>query len=308
MINLEQAKLITHKNCSDGAACAILFIKAGGKKENIIYSLPVHEQIDKNVQEVLSDVSVSFLILADISMSKQMADKVDKQLNDGLKVFLFDHHKTAIPLSGFTWCEIDKENTRCGSKIFFDWLVSQSMLSSSNAYGLLIELIDDRDRWQNCFNSSKTLSTLFQIVGQNSFIERFLNNPDVLLSEKERYVIDIEEQKLKEYIEEKKKEIFVKKKIVDGKEYTFGFITSDKYLWNSDLGNAIVYDKTLGIDVAIMVMNNSVSARAPSTSEIDLSKIAQKNGGGGHRLAAGWPLNGVLKASLEEIVEHEIRL
>ncbi len=106
----------------DGSACAICFQLGGGMKHNIHFSNPQHESTDEILSDLLS-TGVNNIILADVSISEQMADKVDQS---GANVLLFDHHKSAIPLANRKWCTIEKENNACGSKMLFQHMLDQN--------------------------------------------------------------------------------------------------------------------------------------------------------------------------------------
>jgi oligoribonuclease NrnB/cAMP/cGMP phosphodiesterase (DHH superfamily) len=208
-------------------------------------------------------------------------------------VYLFDHHKSAIPLAEFDWCEVDKENNRCGSLMFYDWLAKdKNFLWHIEIYKELVKLADDRDRWIKQYPESDTLSLLHNVLGQKIFIERFERNPGVRLTDKEQYIITLEESKKNEYIEEKKKKVTVVQKNINGHDVRIAFLVASKF--QSDLGNSIVADPKIDADIAVMI-GPAISLRSRQSCPIDLSVVAKSLGGGGHKNSGGCSLDALLE-------------
>lgn len=295
---MEQFALVTHQNCMDGSACATLFIAAGGLRENVFFVSPNHRDVDDLVLNLLENWSGPILI-ADVSISVSLAKNIKR--ND---IILLDHHKSAIPLKEFSWCEIDVENTRCGSMMLYDWL-SYNMLHPPLKVGDLKELIvlvDDNDRYVKNYQESDVVSLLHEVLGQEFFIDRFLKNKSIILNPMEQYVVDLEIKKRDKYIERKKKEVQVIVKEINERKVNVGFVYANTH--QSLLGNKICTD--LNMDVAVLIGTN-VSLRGSKNCPIDLSVVAKINSGGGHKLASGFSLSSILKNDLVELVKKNIK-
>jgi oligoribonuclease NrnB/cAMP/cGMP phosphodiesterase (DHH superfamily) len=311
-MNLENYKLMTHKNCMDGSATAIAFIAAGGKKENIVFTNPNHEEADEKLEKILQDGNNDILI-ADCSISYDFAKEIDKGYNN-LNIKLLDHHKTALPLAEFKWCNINKENSDCGSRMLFKYLLNNFAFGSVtygrlNCYIKLITLVDDHDRWCQNYPESKDLATLHSIIGQNAFIERFRTpRYDDLFTSEERFLIDLEHKKMMEMIEDKKRAVkdYIVTKTINGKDYRFGFI-GGAAKFTSEIAEALYADPTLNLDAVVLVSAEAISLRCKKGSDLDVSKIAKEHGGGGHQGAAGFPLTNLLGSSLLEFVMTRMR-
>ena len=306
-MNLRNTKLITHRGCMDGSSCAILFLICGGRKENISFCGPNHSEVD----EVAKDAYYNHegpIIFADISISETVAELLCGR-ND---ILLFDHHKTAIPLAKHSWCEIDIKNERCGSKIFYDWCLNvfakndEHLYYKLNEYDKFIEVIDDIDRWKNLHKVSKCFSRLNYVLGQNLFIERFVNNHSIELTDRELYIVHIELQKEEQYVEDRKSNLHIRQIISNGKSYAIGFVECWKY--QSELADAICSDLNLNLDAIVMVGTHSISLRKRNHScDLDLSVISSLNGGGGHAAAAGTLLRNVLGFDVVEKVMENMK-
>lgn len=292
-MDLSKALLITHKNCADGSACAILFSLAGGWRENIRFVSPNHRETDEVVAEAV-ETWPGPIIMADMSISLELAKSIGRG-----DLYLLDHHKTAIPLSDIPWCTIDKENSRCGAKMLYDWLLDNAPSSHFMECKRFVELIDDHDRWIKAYPESDSLVMLHEILGSKNFIERFFTNPDPTMTDFENYLINLEMIKRGQFIEEKKQNLVIINRTIDGHDVNIALVVANNH--QSHLGNSICEDPLLDVDIAIMV-GTSISMRASKDCPVDLSKVTKKLGGGGHAKAAGCSWDKILGSSLIEKV------
>lgn len=287
--------LVTHQSCMDGSACAVLFIAAGGKQENIIFSNPGHAMVDDHAKKLFSEHS-GRIFFADISVSEQTAEMLSQRSD----IWLFDHHKTAVPLKRFPWCIVDEANSRCGAMVFFDHILVNSQVDLSY-YSHLIDLVDDRDRWINSHVDSGQLNYLHNTIGQPAFIRRFLKNPSPIFTSEEQYLLDVEREKRELYIERCRNDVVIRK--VDG--FKIGYVLCEpKY--TSDVGNILCND--LGLDAVLLLSATSISMRAPEGSPLDVSAIAKKYKGGGHRCASGCSIASVFGATWLDLLIDKFKL
>lgn len=294
-MELEKTMLVTHKNCMDGSTSAILFIAAGGLRENIRFTNPSHSETDEIVSELLETWSGPILI-ADVSVSVALAEKVRRT-----DVFLLDHHKSAIPLADFSWCLIDVQNTSCGSMMLYNYLQSFRPVRD---YTELVNLVDDHDRWVKQYKATDKIASLHQVLGQEFFIDRFVKDSNTLLTSEEEYVVNLDIRKRDQYIAAKKKEVEVLRKTIQGHNVRVAFVSAATH--QSQLGNAICEDPVIDADIAVMV-GGAISMRARKSCPVDLSSLAKVNSGGGHKLAAGCSLDGLLGKTLVDFVKDSLK-
>lgn len=282
--------LLTHQNCWDGAGCAIVFHAFGGSLQNVSYSPPGHSQTDAKALELVKRCGGT-LYLADVSVSENAAQELNLYDN----VLLFDHHNSAIPLAEYSWCEIDKQNTRCGSKIFLDYAKKSHSKPPCDLNKLeeLITVIDDRDRWVNQDPRSATMACLFKFFQQHKFVEIFAKNPDITSRLKEYdIIVQTMTANTRAYVESALKRTH--KFTMQG--YKFASTYCDmNYI--SDVGNAICEKQD--VHAVLLLTPTAVSLRAKNLGDqsLDVSKIAQIFGGGGHKMAAGFGLENLAKQS-----------
>ncbi len=290
MMDLDDVKLVTHLQCSDGSACAVLFLAAGGNQKNIVFVPPGHTEVD----EVAKDLYYNWegeIWFVDVSVSVETAELLENRAKD---IHLLDHHKSAIPLAKFSFCQIDEENSACGSKLFYQFLNRKGFRLS--AYKEFIDNVDDMDRWSRSIFGSEVIFSLHSLYGQKLFIERFQSNPSMTVTPVERALIDIDLKKQKQYIKSKKDQVSIHTRTVQGKKVNVGFVNAGGP-YRSALGDALCSDPDLGIDVVVMVNGDFISLRSRGDN-VDCSRLAKMNGGGGHFGAGGCSLADVLGKDL----------
>lgn len=299
----KNVSLLTHGNCLDGSACAILFVAAGFNRKKVHFTYPGHEQVEEKLDALLANTGDD-IILVDVGVSKEYADKCMSVE----RLYLLDHHKASVPLASLDWCEVDVDNKRCGSLMFYDWLLGKDIAEDRGRvrkYKNFLLAVDDRDRWMQEVPESESVATLHHVLGQKLFIDRFLKNPDLDLNSQETYAITLESEKRKNFVEKCKKNVFIRTFSVNGDNIRVGFVLSSTY--QSEIGHAICNDLDLDVDVAAIVGLHKVCMRTKNGSDIDLSVIAALNGGGGHSAAASCPLGKVLNKDFLEMVASRLQ-
>lgn len=301
-MNLSEAKLITHRACMDGSTCAIVFVAAGGKLDNVHFTNPGHESVDEVVND-LADYE-GLILIADVSISKMLATNIRFASE---YVFLLDHHKSAIPLVDFNWCEIEVDNNRCGSRMLHDWLLRYNLGSKTklNKYKELVDAVDDRDRWIHAIPESATLASLHKVIGQELFVERFIRNSSVRLSDNEQYVVELDNKRKAIIVANRKENTQVVLREVGGHRLRVGFVMASNH--QSELGHDICNDPMMDCDIAVMIGPTSVSMRSSNSCPVSLADIASLNGGGGHDHAAGIGLTNLLGKELVDIVMEKLK-
>jgi len=306
-LDLSKTILVTHKGCQDGSACAILFLAAGGKKENIYFTNPSHEETDFLLSELIQYRDTD-IMLVDVSCSTEMAKYIEKSIFAN-NVTILDHHKSAASLNNFPFCVVDESGLNCGSKIFYDWILKYvSNLTKLLRYKELVKLTNDVDLWQHNYPESRELADFHKILGQELFIERFVKNPNSDLSCQESYLTTIYNKKREIETANRKKNIKKFVKTINGVNYNFAILFThgaDQSL----LGHAITDDPSMDVDVVILINGNNVSLRCKDSCVLDLSELAQRFGGGGHKKASSFSLGKLFifnKDFLEIIVDNFI--
>lgn len=274
--------IVTHDDL-DGVTCAILFKAVYGDDGE--YYLENYDTVNERIIRIITEAKPDVLFICDISPSRDVAEILNqydiklRSLGDGF-VQLLDHHKTAQWLSCYSWAEISVD--RCGAHLLFDF-IRWNMADIGNdvnfiwQYEDLVYHANDYDLWLHESPHSTVLNQLLTALGPERFIKRFLSNPSVELTEVEKFIVEIEQEKAEKYIAEAVK---------NARFYQDNYLAvtiADKYV--SQIGDKL--SNVASIAVIVNPYQGKVSLRSKN---IDVAEIARRLGGGGHPKAAGFSL------------------
>ena len=143
--------------------------------------------------------------------------------------------------------------------------------------------INDVDMWFLKRDDSLKMSVLFNLMGISRMEERFLNSAYNGFTDTEKLLITLEEERRDAYIKKAMRNICTMK---DKNGLTFTAVFAEGYA--SELGNYIISEDISDYVILINAQGKKVSLR--SRKDIDIRQIAENNGGGGHKNAAGCPI------------------
>ena len=247
------------------------------------------------------------LYITDISVNKEVADKLQKlhHENESITIRLIDHHKNLEWLNEYNWSTIySKDNvmeTKCGTKLLLESLLDNDFVtvditdvklqqdSFKNLINL-VDLVDKYDTWKwkeiNCIEA-KQLNDLMNIIGfSDLYIDLTTTNYNVYETiDNYSYILELEQRKINNIIKDKINEI----KVINLKGYKAGVIYLENYI--SEVCNSICeMCSDIDLVIAINLSNKTVSLRSVE-EDVDVSVIAKKYGGGGHKHASGFQIN-----------------
>jgi uncharacterized protein len=285
-------KLFTHTDL-DGVGCAIVARHAFGNNVDVEYC--DYNEINDKVSEFIKSESQDYdmIFITDISVDENVAKEIEDHIGD--KTVLIDHHPTAKWLNKYKWAtveefeesvDLNEEYVKSsGTSLFYDYLWENYGLNNE----LLFELAEkirryDTWEWSTKYNDvhAKQLNDLLYIVGRNNFVNRFVNDPSIELRDNEKFLLNIEQDRIDNYIKKKAENL----RRVNILNYKAGVVFAEQY--NSELGNALAkQNPDLDFIAIINMASNKVSYRGIK-DDIDLGKdVAKIFGGGGHPKAAG---------------------
>jgi len=147
--------------------------------------------------------------------------------------------------------------------------------------------VDNYDMWRDEKDDGDQLNNLFQAThsssGNKYFVDRFLGNPSTELLPNEKFLLDNYTMSKDQYV----KDAIDSTMINSNGKHTYGIILAEKHA--SIIGNRALREEGVPkVDYVkiINVKENKVSLR--SLGDFDVSVIAEANGGGGHKNAAGY--------------------
>lgn len=272
--------VVLHHNDEDGFGAALAAWKKFGDKAEYI---PVSYEMKP---AVLLDKEIYIL---DFCYTK---DDLQKLIDVNKKVVVIDHHKS------------NEKNIKLASDYVYDLNHSGAVLSwnyfnPGKKVPKLLFFIEDVDLWKFKVNFSREIMALLEMSDFD------FGKWDKLAAELE------DEEKLKKKVEEgaaalKYKEYLVREISGDAEKAEFegceAMVVNSNVL-KSDIGNFLVKN---GADVGIIWSERkgekAVSLR--SGNNVDVAKLAEKYGGGGHKSAAGFGFDAKLPVPWKIIKEE----
>ena len=293
--------LFTHGADIDGMGSAIL-ARLAFVDIDIIYARNISDLEVKFINEYESGrlYEYDIVYITDLSLKMDIADKVysDEKLKD--KLYLFDHHETALSsgLNKYNNVNVHVELNgvkTCGTELFYLYLKENEYLNDTIAISEFVEKVrrEDNWEWENYDDIvAHDLAILFNAIG----IERFVASMVKLLKEEkdafklnDTLINEVEnkKEKIKMAIESSKR--FVRKEIIDGIKTLILFIT---YEYRNDVADYFKKNNDIYFDVVAMIAldNDQISIRSLKSNNY-ARILAEKYGGGGHDTAAAIPLD-----------------
>lgn len=279
--------LISHVADIDGVSPVILM-----KLCNIDfdYELKDIDELEEYLRELLdTDLSIySNIYITDLTVPESIYEKINNSVyKDKFKVF--DHHKTHMYASNFDYVTIDINE--CGTTLFYKYLKTKYKFKKSvDEY---TDHVKNLDIWLWVEKNdilAKELGDLFDIYGIDRYINEMvkkLKKNHFKLDKLEKTILDIEQNKIDRYISKKEENMI----ILNYENYKAGLVFCEKY--KSEMGNRLSVNHP-ELDFIIMInLSGGISFR--TDKDIDISIIAQKLNGGGHKKACGAPIPEILK-------------
>lgn len=289
--------LISHVADIDGVSPVILMKLC---KLDFDYELKEIYEVEEYMNELLdTDLSIyNNIYITDLSIPKSIYDRIEKS-NYKEKFHVFDHHKTHLYANEYDYVTIDIDE--CGTSLFYKYLSQKYKLKKGvKEY---VEHVKNLDIWLwPALNDlkAKKLGDLFLIYGKAKYIEemyqKLKKNKKFKFNKYEKRILDLEQDRIERYIKQKEKEMI----FINYENYKAGLVFCEKY--KSEMGNQFSINYP-DLDFIIMInMAGGISFR--TAKDIDISVIAEKLNGGGHKRACGAPISKKLK---EEFIKNTFK-
>lgn len=274
--------LISHISDNDGVSPVILMKLC---KLDFDYELKEVNEIDDYITELLKmDLSIyERIYITDLTISENTYGKINNsEYKD--KFMIFDHHKTHMFAADFNYVTININE--CATTLFYQYLKTNYKFKKSVAE--YVEHVKNLDIWlwkEKNDIIAKQLGDLFDIYGKERYIEEIYNKlkkNKFKLDKLEYKILEIEQDKIDRYISIKEQELIILKY----ENFKAGLIFCERY--KSEMGNQLSINHP-ELDFIIMInVSGGISFR--TDKDIDLTIIAEKLQGGGHKKACGAPI------------------
>ncbi len=292
-------------NDLDGVSPAILGMLAFEEKE-FDYDTVGIGRIDETVTHFLDEHNDknTEIYITDISVSDEVAHRLNELVEQGQKVTLIDHHISALPLSEkYEWVHVTPEDSSgtktAATSLFYEYLIQQNLLTRTKAldeYVELVRLFDTWDWFREKNEKAKRLNHLYYLINHEEFKDMVYEKlkasyeEDELFTFNERHeiLLEAEEKKIEKYIQDKQKQMITASVTIAEEEYVAGIVFAENY--QSELGNALCLEhEDIDFSVLIDMGRQKIGFRAVK-DQINLADIAGHLGGGGHPKASGCSL------------------
>ncbi|MGY0694493.1 DHH family phosphoesterase [Virgibacillus sp. FSP13] len=283
-------KLLSH-NDLDGVGCGILAKLAFGNQVNVRYNSI--SALDREVKHFLENGNKdTSLFITDLSINAENEQRVESFYQEGGKVKLLDHHKTALYFNDYQWAYVQVEDAEgkatSATSLFYEYLVSRQLLDPSDVIAEFVELVRQYDTWdweKNENITAKRLNTLFFLISIDAFEEKMIHRLnssehfhfDVF----EKQLLEIEENNIERYIRRKRRQLI---QVKAGEHFT-GVVHAESY--HSELGNELGKEYPHLDYIVILNMGGKRMGFRTIHDHVDVSKVAGHFGGGGHEKASG---------------------
>lgn len=269
--------LVTHTDL-DGIACAVLYCKAYPNVELVFID---YDRVNETVEELAKSTD-QHIMISDLSVNKEeLAELLDKRGN----VELIDHHPTAKWLADkYKWALVDTNWS--ATKHMYEVLSTRFNLQDYEGF---VKLVDDYDTWGHGTKPlimSQDLNRLREILGRDRFLARWIAQPSLDTSDLEDMLLTLDKEQEEKYIRESIEQVAL---VTDAQGNKYALLAADRYINN--VGHTIL-DVYPDIEYVMMVNFRHSTVSLRGRGNVHLGQLAKKVGGGGHKKAAGFPLEG----------------
>jgi oligoribonuclease NrnB/cAMP/cGMP phosphodiesterase (DHH superfamily) len=293
-----QVHVVSHgPHCLDGVAAAVAVARYYRGRADVVPHFAGNSEID-GVLRTLALPSAAELWITDISWREPATDAHLRALAAaGVRIFWIDHHRTAlerfgagkvdVPFTGRVLSE-DFAASRLTYEYLRDRLVAEGRADPAFAsLGPFVAMADDNDRWLHRVPGSRELAWTVRTLGADAYAELVDVDERVAYSprmQEARARVEAEIARSFEVAGATRVERRIKNVPLAG-DVTLVVAVCDGHpseiadAWGKETPGAVfaLWDAT----------SLSVSLRRSPDCQVDLSKVAEALGGGGHAAAAG---------------------
>lgn len=301
-------------NDLDGVGCGILAKCAFGENLEIRYNsvTGINVQVDKYLNRNADQRnSEDKLFITDLTVNHDVELRLHQYVQEGGKVQLLDHHKTAMHFNDYGWAKVDVHHadgrTSSATSLLYDYMIEHGLLERTVVMDQFVELVRLYDTWEwEAENKiqAKRLNDLFYMISVDEFeakmVDRLRDAKEFSFDEFEEKILNMEESKIERYIRRKKRELI---QTFIGDECV-GIVYAESY--HSELASELGTEYPHLDYIAILNMGGRKMSLRTIHDHIDVSAIAMRFNGGGHAKASGCTIgNEVYRLYVEEPFDLE---
>jgi oligoribonuclease NrnB/cAMP/cGMP phosphodiesterase (DHH superfamily) len=278
----------------------------------VIANLPGNNESDRAIQSLkLRDHSGADEIwITDLSWTQpQTAGHLKELAEAGVRVFWIDHHRTAVsraeapefkvPFAGKVLSE-----KFSAAKLTFDFLkrredeLSAEKRRDFESFRRFAEIADDHDRWIHKIPESPDWALAVQTLGGIISYREIIKLREPKMSRRLREALRAGQDAMRRSMELANSTL-VQRPLSNGVTLR----TACCFGYSSEVA-AHLYENTTRTVIALFdLRSQGVSLRRSPDCEVDLSKLAEQFGGGGHAAASGFMTPELRKVPAERLSE-----
>lgn len=292
--------LITHKADIDGLS-PLIFLKILRKDVDGIL-LNANELNQKVVELINTEQYKNYdeIYITDLTLDKNSCELIMKT-GEWQKFHSFDHHASNLISNEYPFGTAISTNEmgvkECATSLFYKYLKERYKdIFDKEIFATYTELVRLNDTWDWTIDNNQTakkLNDLHSILGRDNYVNNYVNflqeNNKFFYTEKEEFLLSVENERIERYLEECEKTMF--HATLCGKRCGIVFAEQNRSL----LGNYLATKYKHLVDFVVIInMQQGISYRCVK-DDIDVSEIATVYGGGGHVKASGSPMSNTLK-------------
>ena len=287
---INQTVLFTH-NDLDGVGCAILAKKVFGDDASIhmIMAYSSSEYIYGWMENQFNPSIHKKILVADLSVDRKTADFME-MVAPGI-CQIFDHHETAKKLNERDWCYVVDDGNDCGTTLLLKYLKSfYPQILEYRDFAKLVNCYDNQG-FIPLTKEAYDMNLLLTILGKKLFINRFVEDSSVTLSDFENALLFLEYDRISRFVYSKMIRAFTMTiKLPDsGKEVKMSVAYANNY--PNDVATALL-EKFPDAPIACVVNLPStfsfrMKGNPTEVTGITAMEVAKALGGGGHITASG---------------------
>lgn len=283
----ENVVVIYHGPCNDGFTAAWAAWMRFGEKARYYQT--------NHGKPPPSGLKGKDVFILDFSYPKEVVKEIEKQANS---LVILDHHLTALnELSGFDCFVFDMKRSGCG--LAWDYF-------HGNPRPNLIVHVEDQDLWNFDYSHTREIMAVIETTEKTfeNWNDLFLSLEDDAkyqnIAKQGRTMIDYRNHIVRERFVKKPTYIYLDNNIVPAANST---------IWQSEIGAALSRNNDSFAAVWFQLSDGrfKISLRSDKRMGMDVSKVAQKYGGGGHKNAASFITEHVPQIVDWEEVDIEMR-
>lgn len=299
--------IISHKADIDGLS-PVIFLKM--IRDNLDICLLNANDINPKITEIIKNktyLNYDEIFVTDLTLDKNSCELIMSTGHDN-KFLSFDHHALNLVSNNYPFGTAISTNedgvNECATSLFYKYLCNIYPETFDKPairdYTELVRLNDTWD-WAKTNNKDATkLSDLLNILGRedymSTYVEFLQKNDEFYFTENQLFLLDVEEKRIKRYMEETEKTMF--HATLCG--HPCGIVFAEQH--RSLLGNYLAEKYSYCLDYVVMInMQQGISFRCNKDS-VNVGEIATIYGGGGHVKASGAPMDNSLKREVIKFI------